>query len=345
MCIPSSCLKGLKLNNGWTVIEEISKHPTATGGCFSTGYKVKKDNQTAFLKALDFSDAFNSPDTARRLQELTEAYNFERDILMKCKGKHLDKIVYSIEDGKVVVPGFPPYIGTVYYLVFELADGDIRKIKDYFKKIDLAFIFRSLHNTAVGIKQLHTNEIAHQDIKPSNVLVFKKDSKIADIGRASDRNKSFMFDNLKIPGDRNYAPIEQKYGFHYSSDFSEKYAADLFLFGSLFFFHFIGTSAAQSIIMKSRFLGIIYTNVFENDLPEIIRAYNLALDDLKQAILEHLNEKDSEEIICIVKSLCYPDPRKRGYPKNVETKNNQYSMERYISRLDYFAKKAEFKLI
>ena len=107
-----------------------------------------------------------------------------------------------------------------------------------FKKFDLAFIFRSLHNTAVGLQQLHKNGIAHQDLKPSNVLVFDKVSKISDLGRASTQEISFRYDNLIIPGDRNYAPIEQLYNYHFCNDFEEKFAADLYLLGSLFIFFF-----------------------------------------------------------------------------------------------------------
>jgi len=345
MATPSNNLVGLTLSTGWIVKDVISKHPTATGGYFSTGYIVQKNKQTAFLKALDFSEAFQHPDVPRRLQELTEAYNFERDILKKCQGKRLDKVVTALEDGSIDVPGFPNPICRVYYLIFDLASGDIRKIKDLFGRIDLAFIFRSLHNAAVGLKQLHTNEIAHQDIKPSNILVFKDESKISDMGRASDKTISFRYDEYIIPGDRNYAPIEQRYNYHFSHDFSERYAADLYLFGSLFYFHFLGISAAQSLIDKCRRMNVVITDSFENDLPALIHAFNTSLQDLTQAVSIVTNAKDREEIVSMIKSLCYPDPRKRGYPKNVETGVSQYSLERYISRLDYFAKKAEYKML
>ena len=163
--IPSECLLGLKLDGGWTAVEQISKTPHSTGGRFSSGYKVKNDDEIAYLKALDFSSAFASTDVPRELQALTEAYNFERDLLYKCRDKHLDHVVLPLTDGSVDVPGFPPYINRVYYIVFDFSDGDIRKIKDTFTRLDLAFAFRSLHNVAVGLEQLHRIDIysARQD--------------------------------------------------------------------------------------------------------------------------------------------------------------------------------------
>jgi eukaryotic-like serine/threonine-protein kinase len=343
--IPSENLLGISLVSGWEVTEMLIKHPGDTGGHFSTGYKVMRSNQKGFLKALDFSEAFASQDPARRLQELTEAYNFERDLPNKCKVKNLSKVVCPIEDGTIDVPGFPIGINKVYYIIFELADGNIRKIKDTFIKIDLAFIFRSLHNIAVGLEQLHKAEIAHQDIKPSNVLVFNRNSKISDIGRASDKNRKFIYDSYKIPGDRNYAPIEQLYDFHFSGDFNEKYAADIYQFGSLFFFYFSGLSASQAYINKAVLLNINYTGSFEQDLPEINRVFDEIINDMRNILQKLLDINSTDEIIQLIACLCKPDPRSRGYKKNVDSHVNQYSLERVVSRLEYYAKKAEFAII
>jgi eukaryotic-like serine/threonine-protein kinase len=345
MSIPSEELEGLEVSDGWIVIEKISKHPGATGGFFSCGYKVKKEKNIAFLKALDFSEAFSHPDPARRLQELTEAFNFERDLLYKCKDRHLSKIVTPICDGSVDVKGFPAGIGKVYFIVFDLADGDIRKIRDTFIKIDIAFSFRALHNTAVGLQQLHKTGVAHQDLKPSNVMGFKDNYKIGDLGRSSDINKPFKYDNIPIPGDRNYAPIEQFYGYHFSNDFSEKIVADLYLFGSLFFFFFSGLSASQALNKKAQHLNIVFMNRFEEDLPEWERVFSEVLIDLQQTILPIIPQKETEEVITLIKYLCSPDPRKRGYPKKLNLNNKDYSLERFISRLDFLAKKAELGII
>src|SRR5690242_8815447 len=79
-------LVGLTLPGNWQVTQKLAFGPGATGGNFSVGYIVENNKRTAFLKALDYSRALRSPDPARALQALTEAYNFERDILGKCRG-------------------------------------------------------------------------------------------------------------------------------------------------------------------------------------------------------------------------------------------------------------------
>lgn len=345
MAIPSEELEGMAVSDGWFVIEKIHKHVGATGSFFSCGYKVQRGTDIAFLKALDFSKAFKHPDPARKLQELTEAFNFERDLLYKCKNQHLSKVVTPICDGSVDVIGFPPGIGKVYYIIFDLADGDIRKIKDKFIKIDIAFSFRALHNTAVGLQQLHKLGIAHQDLKPSNVMGFKGYYKVGDLGRSSDINKPFKYDDAQMPGDTNYAPIEQDYGFHFSRDFSEKKAADLFLFGSLFFFFFSGLSASQALIKKAQHMNLIFRGTFEEDLPEWERVFSEVLFDIKETILILMPQKATEEVITLIKYLCAPDPRKRGYPGKSNANDNKYSLERFISRLDFLAKEAELGII
>src|SRR5690606_38946951 len=79
-------------------------------------------------------------------------------------------------------------IKNVYYLIFELADGDVREHINFSDSIDIAWKLRSLHNIVTGINQLHSIDIAHQDIKPSNVFVYDKlTSKLGDLGRSLSR--------------------------------------------------------------------------------------------------------------------------------------------------------------
>src|SRR5690348_3294472 len=102
---PARRLVGLTLQEGWTVVELIDRPPGATGGCFSQSYRVISENgREAFLKALDYTDALvNSDDPARVLAALTAAYNYERDLLAKCKGRRLSRVVTIIADGKIKV--------------------------------------------------------------------------------------------------------------------------------------------------------------------------------------------------------------------------------------------------
>jgi serine/threonine protein kinase len=60
---------------------------------------------------------------------------------------------------------------------------------------------------ATGLHELHSQRIAHQDLKPSNVLVFsQREAKNADLGRATLRGQVGPFDEFPVAGDLSYAP-------------------------------------------------------------------------------------------------------------------------------------------
>ena len=343
---PALSLSGLRLDKGWTVVELLHRPPTATGGRFSVGYRVRHESgREAYLKALDFSAALHDPDWTRRLEEMTSAYNFERDLLAVCRSARMTRVATAIEDGSVVVPGYGP-VEKVVYIIFELAVGDIRAYRDSLRAFDLAWCLRSLHNTAVGLAQLHRQGIAHQDLKPSNVLSFPQDgSKIADLGRASHRERSSSTDSFRVPGDFGYAPPEQLYGYQLSSEFDRRFAADLYHLGSLIFFHFGNVSATEAVIgMLATTTGVpSYKADFRQDLAYWESAFHDALEAL-HADTTRFASHLTDDIILLSRDLCQPDPSKRGDPKNVTQGYDQYGLDRIMSRLDRLAKRAEYGL-
>jgi serine/threonine protein kinase len=238
-------------------------------------------------------------------------------------------------------------LNSVCYLIFEIAEGDIRKHRHALAQFDLAWCLRSMHNTAVGLDQLHYSGIAHQDLKPSNILVFPKEgSKIADLGRATDALTPFVNDTLHMPGDPGYAPPEQFYGFRITDDFERRKAADLYLLGSIFFFFFSDVAATPAIEAKlQRTVGINLSSMtFEAELPYIRNAFIEALNDLEKSVTVMAGGL-TRKIMQIVEELCDPDPRKRGDTKRIGTVVSQYSLERYISRLNILARHAELGLM
>lgn len=235
---PAECLSGKILEDNWIVGEIIKPGPYATGGCFSVGYNVSnsKSGAKGYLKALDFSKALQSPDPMSELNSMTAAYLFERNLLAKCRGRRLSRVVTPLADGKVVLPEHG-IVGAVCYIIFECADGDIRAQVAKLNYLDLAWCLRSLQHTAVGLQQLHLSLVAHQDLKPSNVLVFERnESKIADLGRAHDISSPSDVDKYCLPGDPGYAPYEQHISKTSPLNFEARRAADMYLFGSIFFF-------------------------------------------------------------------------------------------------------------
>jgi serine/threonine protein kinase len=346
---PAKSLEGLELEGGWKVLKKIDRHPTSTGGHFSVGYIVKdEDNKEGYLKALDFSRALQTDDPARELQSMTTAYNFERDLLAKCKEHKLRRVVTPLADGTVTVPGNFGDLSNVCYLIFEKAEGDIRKQCTKLQSIDLAWCLRSLHHTATGIRQLHSRGIAHQDLKPSNVLVYKNvGSKVTDLGRASYISLTSPVDGYKIPGDVGYAPPELFYGYEVSDEFERRFAVDIYLLGSLFFFYFANVSATQAIKtkLKSHASPNLSNANFINDLPYIRKAFYEAVKDLEENIVKKAGSLTGD-ISIIVKQLCEPDPRLRGHPRNRTLQVcRQYCLERYVTRLDLLAKRAEYGLL
>lgn len=80
--------------------------------------------------------------------------------------------------------------GRFHYYVMEKADYDLTQ---YLDKNDISDQQRLLLCTDIlnGIKQLHSNDIYHRDIKPDNILFVKKTWKIGDLGLIENRNSEF----------------------------------------------------------------------------------------------------------------------------------------------------------
>jgi serine/threonine protein kinase len=277
---------------------------------------------------------------------MTTAYNFERDLLAKCRDRRLRRVVTPLADGSVQVPGNFGLLGNVAYVIFELASGDIRSEVANWQQFDLAWSLRSLHHTSTGLSQLHSAGIAHQDLKPSNVLVFPAEgAKVADLGRASYVHGASQVDALQIPGDVGYAPPEQWYGWQHSPGFDSRYVADLYLLGSLLFFYFMTTSAATALRLKliKRQPGFTGSG-FLQDLPYLQQAFSETISDL-EGVLSPLAGKLTPELVMIARQVCEPDPRRRGDPNARTSGRLQHDIQAYISRFDRLAKQAELGLL
>jgi eukaryotic-like serine/threonine-protein kinase len=87
----------------------------------------------------------------------------------------------------------------------------LRSQIDLDERSHLAVVLRWLHHVATGLQQLHFSEIAHQDVKPANILVMAdRTAKIGDMGRAHRRAVPMNY--LKQERDRTYAAPELLYG-------------------------------------------------------------------------------------------------------------------------------------
>ena len=153
-------------------------------------------------------------------------------------------------------------------------------------------------------------------------------------GRASDKQKPILHDGFPIAGDPGYAPPDLFYSGLHQNDFERRRACDLYLLGSLIFFHFSRVSARQALILKLQGPPpVVISGNFGNDLPHFQNAFFESLKDLRVEIAKVAGDL-TEELVLLAKELCEPDPNKRGHKSTPETVVSQYDLQRYISRLD-----------
>lgn len=336
-------LLGMRINDAWTVIEVIEKKGTQTGGFFSQGYLARSDDGGhAFLKAMDFSEAAESDDFARTIEHLARQFNFERDILDFCKDKRMKNVVRSIGGGVVDVGGTGNPLDRVQYFLFEPANGDIRKMIDGYDQLTLAWCLSVLHESALGLRQLHGSLIAHQDIKPSNILSFSGDVnvKIGDLGCASMRGHACPRDGLSIPGQISYAPPEQLYSYLHPDWVSRRVGSDMYQLGGLCVFLFAGASINTLIYdrIDPEYHWQTWQGSYSEALPYIKLAYSGVMDDID----EIFNRIKIPKMISIVRELCEPDINYRGDPDRIRRGSQSFSVDPYVSRLGSLRRAAEY---
>jgi serine/threonine protein kinase len=347
---PSLCLKGKILDDDWTVGEPIPvglRKIGGTGGNFSVAYEVMHSSgQKAFLKALDYSWAMEQKEVAKELQRMTAAYLFECNVLEKCREGSFDKIVRAIATGTIRIDE-PDGEGVVEYIIFELADGDIRNHLRFTQRFDLAWLMRCLREIATGLRQLHAARIYHQDLKPSNVLVFDgNESKLSDLGRAVYEGESAPHYNLAFAGDPAYAPPDLAY-LAVPSDLRQwRLSCDAYHLGSMLVFFFTGVGMTPLLmkhldpLLQPRIFPYNgrWSGTYQEVLPYVRKSFDDAVIEFGERIT---NAKLREQLTRIVRELCDPDSNLRGHPKNRSRNGNSFSLERYISEFELLRHRAE----
>ena len=351
--IAAEDLKGLDLEGGWHVDARVAKSAKGTGGYSSISYWASnRKGEKAFLKAIDLSSALQDDDLMGRLNVLTEAYLHECNLLRQCKDKRLRRVVMPITEGLAKVSEIYKPLDRVPYIIFPKADGSIREVverwRDFEKKFDLAWALRCLHHSATGLQELHGMNIAHQDVKPSNILFYPVEgSKITDLGSASQVGNPSGSDRWRVAGDPRYTTPEQWYGWSQSAGFEDRYLVDLYRLGSLIFFFFSNISAMDALQLKlsSKYRKDFIKSDFISDLPYLQYAFKESLDGLRESVEETAGDL-TDQIIMIAGQLCDPDPQRRGDPRaRVAKYRKQHDMQAYVSRFNTLARRAELRMI
>ena len=339
MATPAEMLEG-KIINGWQVLEPIRSFAGGTGGNFSSGYVVQRNGESAFLKAMDLHSAISRGIEA--ISDDTTQFRFERDLLTFCSDRRLSKIIRLIEHGEFNAINPEEALSNfniVFYMVFELADGDIRRELTLNKIDSNLWKLRLLHNVATALGQLHGVQVAHQDVKPSNILAFnsQKTFKLSDLGRSNSKIFNAPTDKYAFPGDHNYAPPEYHYKYIPPDENDRRQGSDIYLLGSLISFLFTGLGAFMSTLqkMENEYRSGVWQGNYKDVLPFLVKAHNEATLLLKK----QLPTQCCEELSTIYSQLCHPDPSIRGDPRSRSRTGRPIGIERYISKFDLLEKK------
>lgn len=340
--VASKRLVGIDLEDGWKVVDIVQRTGAQTGAFFSQGYLARrKDGSEAFLKAMDFSEAAKAADFARAIEHLARQFNFERDILDFCQQKRMRNVIRSVGGGVVDIGGADNPLDKVQYFLFEPADGDIRKVIESYGDVSLAWALRVLHEAAVGMRQLHTGRIAHQDFKPSNILAFENEDviKVGDLGCASMRESSCPRDNIDVPGQRSYAPPEQLYRHLHPDWIVRRIGSDMYQLGAMCCFLLAGVSF-NALLMRAlspEHRWGTWGGTYEEVLPHVKAAFGYVVHELELVLIG----PQLEEAVPIIRQLCEPELSQRGDPRRIRRGGQQYSIEPYVSRLGGLRRSAE----
>ncbi len=315
---PKDTLLGMSLPSGWKLIEQMKPGKDATGGNFGTGYKATRGNDVAFVKAIDFVEALSSSDVFARLQQLLDEATFEKDVLEFCTANRMHRVIKFLGYEEIHVGDRANPLNRVYCLIMELGQDDLRRTFNRDGIKNCTWNLSVAEDIALALAQLHGRGIAHQDVKPSNVIsVAGIDDngkvKLSDMGRVVRRDLGGPFNGHSWPGDLAYRPPERWYGYTPNDWNDAREAADVYMLGSLMVFLFCGTSL-QSLVMQKlpdQFKPTNWRGGFDDNLLAV-------LDDVHMRILHEqfrnaLPETLAESVVQIVISLTRPDPKLRGH--------------------------------
>ena len=325
----------------WTVRKKANFGDDHTGGHFSVGYEVEAtDGSKGFLKALDYSKAFEDPDPARVLNAYTNAFIFERNILDKCSSARLSRVIRLLDHGTIKIPKSDSPSVT-QYLIFEFAESDARRQASFTRQLGIAWALRCLHHVSVGLRQLHTLGITHQDLKPSNVLIFDNlESKIGDLGRsvASEIEVEQPHEHNEVAGDWNYAPPELHYRYISSDWRTRRVGCDIYQMGGLLHFFFAGTDFTTKLAshIDPAYHWNNWSGKYADVLPYVREAFEKSVEEFKKSAPDEIAQTLSQLLLW----TCEPDPNLRGVPSMAD-RLGRMAMQQFESKFDLLARRAE----
>ena len=346
---PAASLSGLELEGGWKVGDVVSDAADDSGGNFSICYKVSNRNgQPAFLKALDFISATNTEYPVSELHYLTDSFLNEQKLLQICRS--MSRVVTALGFGNVKVENSVwGEFQVVPYIIFELAEKTVRSVICNYQRPPFVWVIRCLHQAAVGMNQLHSKQISHQDFKPSNALIFQNEGlKLADLGRSVSQSQNVLHESEDWPGDWSYAPPELAYGYVDPEFNVRRLSSDIYLLGSFAISLLTGVQLTAWIVreLPQDLRPPIWDGNYTGDYIEVIAHVEQAFAVVLEKVESQIGVQEQsfvKELINCIRELCQPNPNNRGHPRTHAVQGgtgNPFSLERYISRFDLLENKA-----
>lgn len=344
----ANLLEGRRLQNGWIVVKKLKDFDLDS---YASYYLVEKDDQKGFLKAFDYSRASkHGCNSAEEILEMLKAYKLERSILEKCNTKSYKNLISLIEAGEVKVPEATEY-PDVNYIILEYSNKghvDNKLLEE--ADVNLEWKILSLRHIANGLRNLHSISIAHQDIKPENVVLLpEKQTKITDFGSAIDLDSPVesipkLFDNDYV-GTWQWAPPELLYGYLSHDPVVRRIGCDLYLLGSMIAYYLTGynmTTYLKSTLADS----LLWTNIenrgrYKELLSYLVKATEDAIDNIVSKLSDAKMKEILRELLSI---LCNPIPEERGKSRVTGGSINQrYNLEYVVSKLDFLRRCIKIK--
>ena len=340
---PALYLTGYKLNNDWEVKERLATIDNIENESFAITYKVEKEGKTAVLKALDFSIALIDEEPIAAIKNLTEKYNFEKELLELCLDNKLENVVKILDNGLIrpLAGGVIP----VPYFILEYSAEDVKsqiKIDSY---LNLAWLLKILHNVTKGLFQLHRLNVSHKNLKPEHVKAFSADLyKLSELGNAERRGANTPHPEYFSNADPAYMTPESLYGYVENDWIFRGQATDLYHLGSLIFFLFTQTTTNVWLrfYLDETHNWNNWGGTYDEVLPYLLEAFDKTVEHFR-AYVEDKEIQSKLEII--LRSLCHPNPKERGHSRNPSAgKFGPLALEKYLSDFDLFRKKALLNL-
>lgn len=339
---PAEGMTGLVLPGGWTVVRRIPKDPKHTGGYFSVGYDVEGPNgEVAFLKALDIQKVISTPgaDMATRTRDLTASFVYERNLMRKCRDAGLRRVIRLLADGEESIQNMG-----VPYLIFERASSDVRTEANDLNRFDFAWTLRTMHHVATGVNQLHSQSIAHQDLKPSNVLITDDGlRKLGDLGRSATAECELEHMDNYCPGDINYWPPEALYRYRDPEWINHRFGSDFYQTGNLFVYMLTGLQMTGILVqsLEAKFKPERWSGTYRQVCPYLNEAHTRCLEYVAQYVPEMTIKN---EVVNLISVLCHPVLEQRGDQSRRVLNGNPFLLDRVISKFNRFATGCEYNL-